>query len=86
MSGALLNRAESEATQESRKAVIEACKPIIHESGVRIIISPRWPLTDPSPQLDHDFVLNVAKKITDARKQIYDGIGKGMAKLAKTYA
>ncbi|KAI0721082.1 N-acetyltransferase B complex non catalytic subunit-domain-containing protein [Cerioporus squamosus] len=69
ISGALLSRAESEATPESRKAVVEACKPIIHESG-----------------LDHDFVLNVAKKITDARKQVYDGIGKGMAKLAKTYA
>ncbi|KAI0807388.1 N-acetyltransferase B complex non catalytic subunit-domain-containing protein [Fomes fomentarius] len=69
VSNALIKRAESEATAESRKAIVDACKPIIHESG-----------------LDHDFVLNVAKKITEARKQIFDGLGKGMAKLAKTHA
>ncbi|KAH9946109.1 N-acetyltransferase B complex non catalytic subunit-domain-containing protein [Epithele typhae] len=36
--------------------------------------------------LDHDFVLNVAKKITDSRKQILDGVGKGIVKLCKTHA
>ncbi|KAI0362109.1 actin cytoskeleton organization protein [Trametes cingulata] len=69
ISGALVSYAEREATAERRKEVLEACKPIIHESG-----------------LDHDFVLNVAKKITDARKQIADGVGKGMVRVTKTHA
>ncbi|KAH9901395.1 actin cytoskeleton organization protein [Cubamyces lactineus] len=69
ISAALVSYAEQEATVERRKEVVEACKPIIHESG-----------------LDHDFVLNVAKKITDARKNIADGIGKGMVRVCKTHA
>ncbi|OSC97114.1 actin cytoskeleton organization protein [Trametes coccinea BRFM310] len=69
ISSALVSYAEQEATAERRKEVVQACKPIIHESG-----------------LDHDFVLNVAKKITDARKQITDGVGKGLVRVCKTHA
>ncbi|KAI0748133.1 N-acetyltransferase B complex non catalytic subunit-domain-containing protein [Daedaleopsis nitida] len=69
VSTALISRSEAEASADARKAIVDACKPIIHESG-----------------LDHDFVLNVAKRITDARKQIYEGLGKGMTKLVKTHA
>ena len=32
-------------------------------------------------QITHDFVLNVAKGVTDSRKKVLEGIGKGMAKL-----
>ena len=35
ISNALISRAEAEATAESRKAVTDACKPIIRDSGVR---------------------------------------------------
>jgi len=35
-------------------------------------------------EIDHDFVLNVAKRATDARKKIQEGIGKGVAKLCAT--
>ncbi|KAF7294869.1 Actin cytoskeleton organization protein [Mycena indigotica] len=34
--------------------------------------------------IDHDFVLNVAKKVTDSRKKVLDGYGKGMARLITT--
>ncbi|TBU65814.1 N-acetyltransferase B complex non catalytic subunit-domain-containing protein [Dichomitus squalens] len=68
ISSALISRAEAEATAEGRKALTNACKPIIHESG-----------------LDHDFVLNVAKKITESRKQILEGVGKGIAKVTKAH-
>ncbi|KAI0670373.1 actin cytoskeleton organization protein [Trametes maxima] len=68
-SASLLSYAEREATAERRKEVVEACRPIIHASG-----------------LDHDYVLNVAKKITDARKQIVDGVGKGLVRVTKTHA
>ncbi|KAI0780924.1 actin cytoskeleton organization protein [Trametes elegans] len=69
VSAALVSYAERESTAERRKEVVEACRPIIHESG-----------------LDHDFVLNVAKKITESRKHLIDGVGKGMVRVTKTHA
>ncbi|KAI5833927.1 hypothetical protein K523DRAFT_369462 [Schizophyllum commune Tattone D] len=35
--------------------------------------------------VDHDFVLNVGKKVTDSRKKILEGVGKGIQKLSTTY-
>jgi len=32
-------------------------------------------------QITHDFVLNVAKSVTDSRKKVLEGVGKGLAKL-----
>jgi len=42
------------------------------------------PITS-SKLIDHDFVLNVAKKVTEARKKVHDGIGNGVTKICKTY-
>ncbi|CAL1704660.1 unnamed protein product [Somion occarium] len=39
-----------------------------------------------SSGFDHDFVLGVAKKTTDARKQTYEGIAKGLAKVVKNHS
>jgi N-terminal acetyltransferase B complex non-catalytic subunit len=36
-------------------------------------------------QIDHDFVLGVAKKLTDSRKKVTEGVGKGMARLCASY-
>jgi N-terminal acetyltransferase B complex non-catalytic subunit len=36
--------------------------------------------------LDHDAIVNVAKKVTDARKAIFEGISSGTGKIAKTHA
>ena len=41
--------------------------------------------TNNVPQLTADFLADVAKKLTDARYQIFDGISKGAAKVSKTY-
>ena len=46
ISNALISRAEVEATAESRKAVTDACKPIIRDSGVRLTIKLPVPLSD----------------------------------------
>ncbi|KAJ7109453.1 actin cytoskeleton organization protein [Mycena epipterygia] len=35
--------------------------------------------------IDHDFVLGVAKKMTDSRKKVTEGVGKGMVRLCTTY-
>ncbi|KAG6336410.1 hypothetical protein ID866_2683 [Astraeus odoratus] len=37
-------------------------------------------------QIDHDFVLNIAKNVTDARKKVVEGVAKGMAKLHSTHS
>ncbi|KAK0228730.1 actin cytoskeleton organization protein [Armillaria fumosa] len=37
-------------------------------------------------ELDHDFVLNVAKKLSDARKKALEGYGKGMSRVCTLYA
>jgi N-terminal acetyltransferase B complex non-catalytic subunit len=36
-------------------------------------------------QISHEFVLNVAKSVTDSRKKVLEGVGKGMTKLNTTY-
>lgn len=35
--------------------------------------------------IEHDFILDVAKKVTDARKKIMKGVGEGVGKLAGAY-
>lgn len=37
-------------------------------------------------QIDHDFVLDVAKKVSDSRKKVHEGVGKGAANLCSTYS
>ncbi|KAF8965269.1 actin cytoskeleton organization protein [Flammula alnicola] len=37
-------------------------------------------------QVDHDFVFYHAKKITDSRRKVLDGVGKGIARLCSAYA
>ena len=39
-----------------------------------------------SKLLDHDFVANIAKKVTESRKQVLDGVGKGVVKVCKNHA
>jgi N-terminal acetyltransferase B complex non-catalytic subunit len=69
MSAELLKISEQEGTVERRKAVVEACMPIMEYADI-----------------DHDFVLSIAKKITDARKKVHEGIAQGVTKLCTTYS
>ncbi|KAE9409642.1 actin cytoskeleton organization protein [Gymnopus androsaceus JB14] len=36
-------------------------------------------------EIDHDFIMNIAKKVTDSRKKVEEGVAKGMLKLCSTY-
>ncbi|KAF5377028.1 hypothetical protein D9757_007708 [Collybiopsis confluens] len=38
-----------------------------------------------SLEFDHDFIMNIGKKVTDSRKKVQEGIAKGMSKLCSTY-
>ncbi|KIK57739.1 hypothetical protein GYMLUDRAFT_45908 [Collybiopsis luxurians FD-317 M1] len=38
-----------------------------------------------SSEIDHDFIMNIAKKVTDSRKKVEEGVAKGMLKLCSSY-
>ncbi|KAF9075215.1 N-acetyltransferase B complex non catalytic subunit-domain-containing protein [Rhodocollybia butyracea] len=39
----------------------------------------------PSSQMDDDFQMNIAKKVTDSRKKVEEGVAKGLMRLCSTY-
>lgn len=39
-----------------------------------------------SSELDHDFVSTMSKKVTDSKKQIFEGVAKGVARVCKNHA
>ncbi|OBZ75813.1 N-alpha-acetyltransferase 25, NatB auxiliary subunit [Grifola frondosa] len=53
--------------------------------GRKAFVDACQPVVD-GPGLDHDFVLGIARKVTDARKQILEGVGKGVARICKNHA
>ncbi|KII88399.1 hypothetical protein PLICRDRAFT_54238 [Plicaturopsis crispa FD-325 SS-3] len=50
----------------------------------KVFVQASKPVT--SEAIDHDFVLNVAKKVTDSRKKVLEGVGKGIAKVCSNYS
>lgn len=86
MSSELLKIGNSEGTIDSRKAFVDGCKLVTALTEVSSPFLPIWPLFKSHyPQIDHDFVLNVAKRVTDARKRVQEGMGRGVSKLCATY-
>ncbi|KAG8217714.1 N-acetyltransferase B complex non catalytic subunit-domain-containing protein [Butyriboletus roseoflavus] len=84
MSAALVKIGEVEGSSEHRRAFVQACTAAtidqVHPSFLRELF---WILTTISTglQITHDFVLNIAKSVTESRKKVLEGVGKGMAKL-----
>ena len=77
--------AEQAATQEARKSFVEASKSIQTTSDVSSLLLSQDIGIHIVEKFDHDYVLGIAKRVTDARKEIYDGIGKGIAKVLKAH-
>ena len=84
VSTALVTRSATESTQESRKTLIDSSvlntsqlvRHRVHQVGFRV---------SDITQVDHDFILNIAKKVGDARKKVSEGVGKGLARLCTVY-
>ncbi|KAH9935019.1 N-acetyltransferase B complex non catalytic subunit-domain-containing protein [Fomitopsis serialis] len=70
MSATLVKLGEEGATIDSRKAFVESCKPVWGPSGL----------------LDHDFVSTISKKVTESRKLVLEGVGKGVVRVCKNHA
>ncbi len=77
---------ENEGTIEQRKVIVDSCTQVtVSEVGQSVHFFQRRLLTG-GFKLDHDFVLNVAKKLSDARKKALEGYGKGMSRVCTLYA
>lgn len=79
-----MKNSEQEGTADRRKVFVDACSPItseVREADVHSLCRPHC-----FSQIDHDFILDVAKRVTDARKKVTEGVGKGLAGRCSTYA
>ena len=88
LSSELKKLAEAQADPAVRTTFVDACKALEGSTDVSSfsLLSEPASLTDNLAQLDHESIVGAAKKVTDARKAIFEGISSGTAKIAKTYA
>ena len=88
LSSELKKLAEAQADPAVRTTFVDACKVLEGSTEVSSfsLLSEPASLTDNLAQLDHESIVGAAKKVTDARKAIFEGISSGTAKIAKTYA
>ncbi|KAI0689790.1 N-acetyltransferase B complex non catalytic subunit-domain-containing protein [Cytidiella melzeri] len=54
-------------------------------STARTTFADACKMIEGSAELDHEYIVGIAKKVTDARKAIFEGISNGSAKIAKTH-
>lgn len=82
MSAALIKIGETGGSLEHRRAFMQACTAVtIEQVHTSILFRVTFWFLTTGLQITHDFVLNVAKSVTDSRKKVLEGVGKGMAKL-----
>lgn len=84
MSIELIAWGDREATQDQRKTFTDAASVYLKDTPVATnpIFTEVWLI---SLQIDSDSVLNIAKKVTDARKKVLDGVGQGIVKVCKAH-
>ncbi|KAF9265486.1 actin cytoskeleton organization protein [Marasmius fiardii PR-910] len=70
----------SVAKEASSDMIIRSAKESTQESRKTLIDN-----SSLDSLIDHDFILNLAKKVGDARKKVSEGVGKGLARLCTVY-
>ena len=83
ISDALHKLGEREGGVEKRRSLAASAENAISRVGVirqAPLIAHGW------LQISHDFAFEVAKKTTDARKRIFDGMAKGLTKISITHS
>jgi len=87
MSSDIAKKAQEVGNDESKQDFIDACEPLkdipqVHRAGsIRVVP----PLTAPS-QIGPKVITSEAAKLAESRKQVLEGIAKGMLKIATTHA
>ena len=84
MSAELLEMSTAEVTPESRKVVGDACESLVIEVCFNSHM-PRWQSRLIFLQLDRDFVTSFAKRVTDARKKVLEGFGRGISRICAAH-
>lgn len=84
MSASLIKFGDAAGGVEQRRTFVQACTAVTIKQvrpSFSEVHSDLLTMTFHELQITHDFVLNVAKSVTDSRKKVLEGVGKGMAKL-----
>jgi N-terminal acetyltransferase B complex non-catalytic subunit len=87
MSKELVSIGEGNATAETRKAFVDGCKVLRDTPEVTEVSHCMHAHLDLSSiQIPHDFILDIGKKVTDARKKALDGASKGITRICTNHA
>lgn len=83
ISATLIKRGDLEGSMERRKAITDSCLDIkTPEASISIQIAYYYKLICKYIQ---DFIINHAKKITDSRRKVLEGVAKGIARICTAY-
>ena len=82
ISATLIKRGDLEGSVERRNAITKSCLDIkIPEVSISIQIV----FYEPIREYFQDFLVNHAKKITDSRRKVLEGVAKGIARICTAY-
>lgn len=82
ISATLIKRGELEGSTERRKAITDSCLDI-KTPEVRISIQMAY--CELIREYVQDFIVNHAKKVTDSRRKVLEGVAKGIARICTAY-
>ena len=82
ISASLIKRGDLEGSVERRKAITDSCLDI---KPPEVSISIQIAYYELKHEYSQDFIVNHAKKITDSRRKVLEGVAKGIARICTTY-
>jgi N-terminal acetyltransferase B complex non-catalytic subunit len=80
----LIKISELEGTTDKRKQFVEYCKALQTHSEVSFICAFETMPCSLATKITHEYVLDMAKKLTDSQKKVMEGVGKGIERICKT--
>jgi N-terminal acetyltransferase B complex non-catalytic subunit len=84
MAHQLIKIGENDGTVEGRRAFVDETKLVRCVPEVCPNLStPSTKRSSILSQIHHDFCLDVAKKVTDARRKVREGFGRGIERICK---
>lgn len=86
ISATLTKRADLEGSAERRKAITDSCLDIMTPQASFSLDSKTVSSSASFSQLCQDFINNHAKKITDSRRKVVEGVAKGMVRICTVYS
>jgi N-terminal acetyltransferase B complex non-catalytic subunit len=81
----LIKISELEGTTDKRKQFVEYCKALQTHSEVSFFIYAFKTMPcSLATKITHEYVLDMAKKLTDSQKKVMEGVGRGIERICKT--